>query len=364
MKIKTDSLNFSVGPVKISDEISEIGALPVPYFRTEEFSLLMKENERLFKKFIFAPDNSRAVFLTGSGTAGMEAAVISLFDENDRLIIVNGGGFGQRFCDICTVHGIPFDEIRPAFGYGITESDLKKINPENYTGFLVNMHETSVGVLYDMELIGSFCKKHGLLLVTDAISSFIADTINMEKLGINALITGSQKALALPPGVSAVALDGTALEKIPKIKRKSFYLDLGEALKNGERGQTPFTPAVGTLIQLNFRLNQIEKDGFSNEQNKIRRICEDFRRKITALPFDFVSHSPSFAVTPLSPKGNVSAYFIFETLKDEYNITVCPNGGEFKDKIFRVGHLGNLTEKDNDRLISALKDMEKRGLLL
>ena len=142
-----------------------------------------------------------------------------------------------------------------------------------------------------------------------------------------------------------------------------MYLDLKDALKNGERGQTPFTPAVGILLQIHARLKEIESMGGAEyEIKRIHTLAEDFRRKIADFPFEIFSDSLSNAVTPLHP-FNVSAYDIFITLKDEYGIWICPNGGNLKDKLFRVGHIGELTIDDNDKLIAALKDMQTRGLL-
>jgi aspartate aminotransferase-like enzyme len=135
-------------------------------------------------------------------------------------------------------------------------------------------------------------------------------------------------------------------------------------LKNGERGQTPFTPAVGILIQINARLCAIQAGGLNAEQAKIRAIAADFRNRIVNYPFTIVSESLSNAVTSLSPTDpSVSAYDIFRILKEEYNIIVCPNGGELANKVFRVGHIGNLTIRDNDALFAALDDMQRRGIL-
>ena len=106
MDIKKDHINFAVGPVQISEEISRIGADPVPYFRTPDFSALMKENEALLKEFMDAPEDARAVFLTGSGTASMDAVTQNVFTKDDRLLVVAGGSFGHRFCEICEVYGI------------------------------------------------------------------------------------------------------------------------------------------------------------------------------------------------------------------------------------------------------------------
>lgn len=362
-------INFAVGPVQMDDEIRAIGAEEVPYFRTPEFSALMKENESLMKQFFGAPDDARAIFLTGSGTAAMEASVMNLFTEHDRVLVVNGGSFGARFAKICEIHGILHEEIILKSGHTLTTEDLIPYDGKGFTGFLVNAHETSTGVLYNMDLISDFCKRNNLILAVDAVSSFLADEFEMEKWGVDLVLTGSQKALALPPGLSIMVLGMRAIERVYETAVRSMYFDLRDYLKNGERGQTPFTPAVGVLLQLHKRLKMIEKKGLSKEQAQIRHQAEDFRRKIADLPLEIVSDSLSSAVTPLHPTGvdkdgkPVLAYRIFEILKDEYGIWVCPNGGALADEVFRVGHIGALTTKDNDVLIEALKDIQRRGLL-
>lgn len=142
-------LNFTVGPVMSCEEVRTIGAEQVPYFRTPEFSKIMFENENLMKKFAKADENARVVFLTGSGTAAMEAAVINVFDTKDKVLIVNGGSFGQRFVKICQIHQIPYTEIKLEIGKKLTQEMLDQYDEKDYTGFLVNIHETSTGVHYD-----------------------------------------------------------------------------------------------------------------------------------------------------------------------------------------------------------------------
>lgn len=356
-------INFTVGPVQMDENVRKIGSEQIPYFRTPEFSKLMFENEKYMLKFANAPTNSRAVFITGSGTASMEATIINVFNENDNVLVVNGGSFGKRFVELCRLHNIKHTEIKLEFGEMLTQEKLKEYDNKNYTGFLVNIHETSTGVLYNINIISDFCKKNKLFLVVDAISSFLADEINMEKSNIGVMITGSQKALACPPGISIIVLSPEGVKRVNNNKSVCMYLDLKDALKNGERGQTPFTPAVGILIQINKRLNEIENNGgVQSEIIKTKMIADDFRNKIKDLPFEITSKSLSNAVTPLHPK-NKSAHEIFTILKDKYNIWICPNGGELKDKLFRVGHIGYLTPKDNDKLINALRDMQKRDLL-
>ena len=331
-------INFTVGPVQSSDAVRAIGAEQVPYFRTAEFSELMFENERLVKKFAKASDDSSVVFITGSGSAGMETAIMNTLTPADKAIVVNGGSFGHRFVELCELHEIPFTEIKLQPGKALKAEHLKEFEGKGYTTFIVNKHETSTGVHYDMQLISDFCKRNNLFLIVDCISTFLADPFDMEALGADVMITGSQKALACPPGISVMALSPKALARIEKTKCKCQYLDLKIALKNAERGQTPWTPAVSILRQINVRLKE------------------------KGLPFEIVSESLSNAVTPLHPT-TASAYDIFLKIKDEYGMWICPNGGEMKDTVFRVGHIGALTTADYDKLVNALRDLLEKGFI-
>ena len=356
-------INFTVGPVQSCEAVRAVGAEHVPYFRTPEFSQVMLENESLMKQFTKAPEGARVVFLTGSGTASMEAAVMNVFTPADKVLLVNGGSFGQRFHELCEIHEIPFEEIRLATGKALTAEHLAPFENQGFTGFLVNIHETSTGVRYNPELISDFCRRNGLFLVVDAISSFLADEFRMADWGVDVMITGSQKALACPPGISVMVLSPKAVERIQGNKVRSMYFDLKSALKNGERGQTPFTPAVGTLLQIHARLKEIEaKGGVEAETAAIAALADYFRSQIGDLPLDICSEAMSNAVTPLMTR-NCSAHEIFTILKDEYGLWVCPNGGEYKDKIFRVGHIGALTMEDYQVLLKALRDLRDRGIL-
>lgn len=356
-------LNFTVGPVMSSDVVRAIGADQVPYFRTAEFSDVMLENEKLIRKFAKASDDSRVVFLTGSGTAAMEASVMNCLNKEDKALVVNGGSFGHRFVQLLELHDVPYTEIVLGHGKALKKEMLDQYEEKGYTAFVVNLHETSTGVHYDIDMISDFCKRNGMFLLVDSISSFLADEFNMEKLGVDVMLTGSQKALACPPGVSVIVLSPKAIARIENNNPKCMYFDLKDALKNGERGQTPFTPAVGILRQINARLKEIDAEGGVTEENKkIAELAADFREKIKGLPFEIISESMSNAVTPLHPT-TTNAYDIFLTLKDEYGIWVCPNGGDMKDTIFRVGHIGALTKEDNTTLVDAFRDLQKRDLI-
>lgn len=356
-------LNFTVGPVQENTAVREIGARQTPYFRTPEFSSVMLESESMVIQLANAQSDSRAVFITGSGTAAMEAVVMNCFSEKDKVLVVNGGSFGQRFSDLCRIHRLPFTEIKLEHGNLLKEEHLLPYSGQGYTGLLVNAHETSTGVLYDLKLISRFCQENQIFFAVDAISSFLADPFDMKAYGIDIMITASQKTLACPPGVSIVVLSPSAIERVSQQTVKCMYFDLKTMLKDGVRGQTPFTPAVGILLQIHERLKQIIEDGGAEgEVRKAAANAEYFRKAITGMPLQITSDSLSNAMTPLHPL-NVSAENVFTTLKDEYEIWVCPNGGKLKERLFRVGHIGELTIADHMRLVAALRDMEKRKLL-
>lgn len=356
-------INFTVGPVQSSDTVRAIGAEQVPYFRTSEFSDIMFENERLVKKFAKASDDSKVVFLTASGSGAMETAIMNTLTSNDKALVVNGGSFGHRFVELLTLHNIPFSEIKLEHGNALKPEHLAEYEGQGYTAFLVNKHETSTGVHYDMDLISSFCKRNGLFLIVDCISTFLADPFNMEELGADIMITGSQKALACPPGISVMVLSPKAIDRVNNTQCVCQYFDLQITLKNMERGQTPWTPAVGILRQINARLKEIDENGgVDGEIERTAALATYFREHIKDLPLEIVSESLSNAVTPLHPT-TASAYDIFLKIKDEYGIWICPNGGDMKDSIFRVGHIGALTTDDYDKLLAAFKDLREKKFI-
>ena len=358
-------INFTVGPVQSSDAVRAIGAEQVPYFRTPEFSEVMFENERLVKKFANATDDSKVVFMTCSGSGGMETAIINCLNKKDKALVINGGSFGERFVELLTLHGIPFTDIKMEHGRALKPEHLAPYEGKGYTAFLMQKHETSTGVHYDIDMVADFCKRNNLFLIVDTISTFLCDPFDMAATNTGIMITGSQKALACAPGIAVMILAPSALKRVEENRCCCQYLDLKLALKNMERGQTPWTPAVGVLRQINVRLKEIEAMGGANaEIARCAGLAKYFRDKLIEynLPFEIVSESLSNAVTPLHPTTQ-SAYEIFLKIKDEYGMWICPNGGDMKDTIFRVGHIGCLTEEDYDQLIKAFVDLKEKGFI-
>lgn len=348
-----------------SESVRAIGAEQVPYFRTAEFSEMMLENERLVKKFAYSGDDSRVVFMTSSGSGGMETAIMNTLIKEDKALVINGGSFGERFVELLALHEVPFTEIKLEHGKALKPEHLTPYEGQGYTAFLLQKHETSTGVHFDMNLVSDFCKRNSIFLIVDTISTFLTDPFDMEALGVDVMITGSQKALACPPGIAVMILSSRALKRVEKTKCCCQYFDLKLALKNQERGQTPWTPAVGVLRQINARLKEIDAAGGAEvEIARTANLARYFRNKLKEynLPFEIISESLSNAVTPLHPTTQ-SAFEIFLKLKDEYGIWICPNGGDMKDTVFRVGHIGCLKEADYDKLLEAFLDLRAKGFI-
>lgn len=357
-------INLTVGPVMSSPEVIEVANHSTPYFRTPEFSKIMLENEQLMLQYLDAPKASRCAFLTTSGTGGMEACVMNILNEQDKVLVINGGSFGQRFVELCALHKYHYTEVRCSFATQVTREQLWEHAGKGYTALLVNMDETSSGLLYDMPLIAEFCREQHILLIVDAISAFITDELSMSKLNVAAVIVGSQKALAVQPGVAAVTLAPEALQRIESNEEKCMYLSLKQALKNMERGQTPFTPAVTTLLQIHRRLQGIERDGgIAAERARAVKLTAYFRKGIAKYPFEMLipeAQNRSNAVTALRVHGN-RAREVVRILKDQYGIWVCPNAGETGDEVFRVGHIGYIVKENYDQLFEALDKMKADG---
>lgn len=349
---------FTVGPVEMYPDTLEESSRQVPYFRTDAFSQILLHTEEMLLELAHAPAASRAVFLTASGTGAMEAAIINCLNSRDRVITIDGGSFGHRFTQMCERHGIPQEILRIQFGETLTEQMLNDIYCEDMTALLVNLHETSIGQLYDLEIISRFCKKHKLFLIVDAISAFISDPIDMEQAGIDVLITSSQKALSLAPGISVVLLSPHMVDLVQKRGTNMMYFDFRDYLINGARGQTPFTPAVGIIMTMEKRLERIAAVGIEKIQSSIAALASDFREHINGMPVQIPAYPHSNALTPVYfPNGNAKA--IYDTLQQQYEITVTPNGGALADYLLRVGHIGNLTLEDNARLIQAMCEILK-----
>lgn len=347
---------YTIGPVEMYPETLEIGGKQVPYFRNDEFSQVVLSASEGLKRLLFN-ENGEIVLLTCSGTGAMEATVMNCFTKEDNLLVIDGGSFGHRFTQICEVHDIPFKAVKVEHGSTLTRDMVDEaMSDEKFTGLLVNLDETSNGQLYDLEMLSEVCKENDLLLVVDAISAFLADEVNMAKYGIDAVILSSQKALSLAPGLSIVSLSERILKRVEVIDSKSIYFDFKDHLKNAERGQTPFTPAVRVIIELEDMVKRLEDKGIDNIIKETEEIALYFRKRIREIGLDYPEYPLSNAVTPIIfPDENADV--IYRQLIDNYGFTVNPSGGDLAKTMFRVSHVGNHSIEETEKLVLAIDEL-------
>lgn len=344
---------FTVGPVMMYPETLRIEGLQQPYFRTPEFSKVMKDIERWFLDLVNAPKNSAFIGLTASGTGAMDATVSNLLTSEDKVLVINGGSFGARFSKICTHYNIPHEDYVIPFLKSFNKEEFEQYSGKGFTALLVNGCDTSTCQIYDLDYLGEFCQRNNMLFIVDAVSMFLADPIDMIKQHIDAVLTASQKALALAPGVSLVALSPKAIKRLGK-GLYPYYFDFEDYINNQTRGQPPFTSAVGTMLSLHQRLECIISKGIEATNKEHEQRAMYFRKLINELPIYIPDIPLSNCCTPIIfPKENASV--VYETLKNKYDIILTPSGGDWKTKQLRVGHLGNLTLEDYDDLVEKLK---------
>ena len=349
---------FTPGPVIIEAHILAIGAQQLPYNRTEQFSQFTHEILNGLS-YIFQTSGPVAI-LTGSGTAAMEAAVLNFLGTSDNVLIVNGGTFGQRWCNLCDIHRVPFKELTLNAGKDVDLEQLtQRLSSEKFTAILINAHETSTGQLYDIKSISQIARNFGLFIIVDAISTICADQFLMDEWCIDVTILSSQKALALAPGLSFVAMSTRALARLKEAKPKTLYLNLQGYLSNQERGQLPYTPAIGLLLQLHQRLLDIKADTLPEVILQHKKRADLFRYGISGCPFQILSDRQSNAMTALWCKDS-NAIETVQILRDIYNIEVTPNGGNLAHHVFRVSHMGAQSDSDITELINGLKAVIKK----
>lgn len=347
---------FTIGPVEMFPETLEIGGKQVPYFRNDEFSQIVHSASAGLNRLLFNSDGE-IILLTCSGTGAMEATVINCFTKEDNLIVIDGGSFGHRFTQICDIHDIPYKAVKVEQGETLTRNMIDDvIGDDKFTGLLVNLNETSNCQLYDIKMLSEICKEKDLIFVVDAISAFLADEVNMDKYGIDSVILSSQKALSLAPGLSIVALSEKMLERVEAIDSKSIYFDFKDYLKNGERGQTPFTPAIRVIIELEDIVKRLEEKGIENLMKETNELALYFRKRIKEIGLDYPDYPLSNAVTPVMfPEENAEE--VYRELIKKYDLTVNPSGGDLANKNFRVSHVGNHSIEDVENLICAIEEI-------
>lgn len=359
---------FTIGPVEMYPSTKSVRLNDIIHFRTAEFSELVKNSLARLSKLIGNNEPDSLIYFAASGTAVMEATVENCVNDTDNVLVINGGAFGHRFCELLEFHNKNFKSIDLKWNETLTSEHLVPYEKAGYTMLFVNLHETHTGQLYDIKMLSDFCKRNNLMLVVDAISTFLADEYNMDEYGIDVTIISSQKGLCLSPGMSFVSLSKRMIDKVQtNNKIASKYFDFKDYLKNIVRGQTPYTPPVMVMYELKDMLDLIDKEGgLKARLSNVKEKAMYFRHKALELGFSISDYPISNALTPLIC-NDISAYDIFTILKDKYNIYVNPCGGDLANILLRVSHIGNTTIKDIDlffkKLLLSVDELKNKELV-
>ena len=360
--------HFIVGPVETYPQVQDTYKKEHPYFRTQEFGNVVIDCMNRVQNMLGNTSDGKTIYLAASGTGAMDAVVDNCMGENDNALVINGGSFGHRFCDLLKWYNISFDSIDLEWNEVVTADDLTPYENKGYTALFVNLDETSSGKLYDIELLSDFAKRNNMYLIVDAISTFLADEYNMAKYGIDVTIISSQKGLCLSPGMSIISFSKSMVDKINSNDLpQSYYFNFRDYFNNMERGQTPYTSTVSIIWELKAMLDLIDEKGGVNEWIKsIKDKAEYFRAKAKELGLTVPDYPKSNTLTPLYFE-DISASDVVVKLREEYGLYINPCGGKMADKLLRVSHIGNITKSDLDNLLDkmalVIKELKTRELI-
>ncbi len=352
---------FSPGPTMLPPEVLLKMAEPIMHHREPEFERMLAEiREGL--KYLFQTKNEVLIF-TSSGTGAMEGAVSNILCKRDKALVIRGGKFGERWGEICKAYGVDFIPIDVEWGQAVDPKQIQKTlesDPSIHAVF-TQASETSTGVRHPIREIAEVVRKHeGTVLVVDAITGIGVFNLPMDEWGIDVLISGSQKALMLPPGLAFAALSDKAWKAVERSDLPKFYFDFKKELKSAQKNQNSFTPAISLLVGLRESLILIRKEGLERVFQRHQKLAEATRAAVTALGLElYAPHSPSNALTAVKVPEGIQGGKLKNLFFEKFGITVAGGQDQAKGKIIRIAHLGYYERLDMVMVISALEMLLK-----
>lgn len=334
-------LLLAPGPVPVSPELAAITQIShPPYFRGEVFARLMLDLTADLR-MIFRT-SATPLTVTSSGTGLMEMAIVNLLNPGDRVVVVNGGNFGQKWVRMCQNFRVEVSEFRVPLGRSPDLGALLESIPAAAKALLVNAHETSTGNLYDLKLLGEIARERDLLFIVDGVSAIGADEYRMDDWGIDCSMVSTQKALGCMPGLGFIAFSERARAVIPSVRQPRCYFDALDYEKNLPRGMVPFTPAVYAILQVKRQLENIRAMGIDGFVERHHRLALAFREAILAdTRFGLFPENPSNAISTVTLPAGVAASRIVRRLRLERDwwLATNPTGNE---DFLRISHMGDL----------------------
>lgn len=355
-----DKLKLMIpGPTPVPEQVLLAMAKHPIGHRSPEFSEIMAEvNENL--KWLHQTKND-VLTVTASGTGVMEAGIINFLSAGDRVLVGSNGKFGDRWGKISTAFGLEVDTITAEWGKPLDPEQfrekLEADTEKQIKAVIVTHSETSTGVLNDLETINRYVKDHGeALIIVDAVTSLGAVNLPIDEWGLDVVGSGSQKGYMIPPGLGFVSVSPKAWEAYKTATLPKFYLDLGTYKKSTAKNSNPFTPPVNLVIALQAALRMMQREGLESIFSRHQRLMEATRAAVKALslPLFGSDEYASPAATAVIPTS-VESEQIRSVMKKRYNIALAGGQDHYKGKIFRIGHLGFVSEQDILTVIGALE---------
>ena len=330
------------GPTSVPPEVLLAMARPMIHHRAPEFDPIFAEvRENL--KWLFQTRND-VLQLACSGTGGMEGAVSNFLSPGDKAICINGGKFGERWTKICKSFGVQVHEIKIEWGRAVDPqmvAEVLKKDP-SIKAVYVQASETSTGVAHNCKALADIVRPlDETILVVDAITALGVFDLKTDEWGLDVVVTGSQKALMLPPGMAFVSVSDKAWRLADKAKNAAFYFNFKRERENQQKNQTAYTPAVSMILGLQEVLRMLKAEGLANVFTRHATLAHAMREGIKAAGLTlFPKESPSDALTTVAAPEGVDGQQIYKNLRVQYGITAAGGQDHLKGKVFRISHMG------------------------
>jgi len=353
------------GPTQVPPEVLREMALPIIHHRTKQFRAIFAEvSERLQRVCRTAQP---VLTITGSGTTAFEAAQVSLAKPGSRVLTVAGGKFGERWQDVYDAYAKSLDlveniRINVPWGEGPDPAAIEqalKDHPDISVVTVVHS-ETSTATAGDVQRIAGIVRKTDAILIVDGITAVGALPVEMDGWGVDVLVTGSQKALMLPPGLGFVGLGERAVQRLEEVTAGGCYnLDLRRWLKSWKRNDVPFTPPVNLIRGQRVALEMIENEGLKNVWKRTSTLARGVRAAFKALGLKLISTSPSDSVTGACYPQGIDDSAFRSALRDKHGIHIAGGqdgrGASWKGRIFRISHMGYVDAEDTRAALVAIE---------
>jgi aspartate aminotransferase-like enzyme len=276
----------------------------------------------------------------------METAVVNFLSRNDNVLILNTGAFGRRWVDIAKAYGLVPDVLEYEWGGAFKISDVEaKLKEKKYRAILCQLGETSTGAVNDIKSLGDIKPKETLLIV-DAVSGLMTEEFHMDKWNVDVCVSGSQKGLMMPPGLAFIALKKGLEDEIGKGDLPAFYFSLAHAKSYREKGQTPWTPAINIIYQLNKALEMLEEEGLDNVIKRHAGMAGIARRAVVEMGLELFSSAPSNGITAVKVPEGIDGSKLIEHISEKYGVRFANGQREYKGKIIRIAHMGYVSVPD------------------